>query len=531
MAIIVTRAGKGSALTWTEGDANITNLNNDKIESLLEDLTPQLGGDLDINGHTITSNSNGDIVLTPNGTGAVILDGNEFPQTQGENGQILVADGSGLLEWKQPERIMAYVYNADSVTINKGEPVYVFSAQGDQISVKRALNTGDATSAQTLGLANENIEATASGYVVCQGPLTNINTSTYTAGQALYLGSTAGSITTTKPYAPNHLVYLGFVEKVNGSSGRIYVKAQNGYELDELHNVNIDHNVSIANKDYLVYNSSNSLWENRQLDIVNDTTPQLGGSLDVNGQSIVSVSNGNIVLAPNGTGKVSVSSALEATGILSGLELTSSNSSGDEGGQINLAKAVTNTTLVGTGVTIDVYQNKLRFFEQGGTARGAYIDLTAASAGVGTNLLSGGGSSISTVIFSFSSPTLDTGSTYKCAVTELLDTGNIASVSSTYNFTLPAGTYLIFWQPQVYRAAGIDGSRNTGYAFTSISGDATISSLGTYEPASDTAAQDTSVWNSSKAYFTLTQTSTYKFTYTQTVTNQYPTLLTLQKVA
>lgn len=32
MATIVTRAGKGSALTWTEGDANITNLNNDKLE-------------------------------------------------------------------------------------------------------------------------------------------------------------------------------------------------------------------------------------------------------------------------------------------------------------------------------------------------------------------------------------------------------------------------------------------------------------------------------------------------------------------
>jgi hypothetical protein len=33
MSTIVTRAGKGSALTWTEGDANVTNLNNDKMES------------------------------------------------------------------------------------------------------------------------------------------------------------------------------------------------------------------------------------------------------------------------------------------------------------------------------------------------------------------------------------------------------------------------------------------------------------------------------------------------------------------
>ena len=38
--------------------------------------------------------------------------------------------------------------------------------------------------------------------------------------------------------------------------------------------------------------------------IVEDTTPQLGGSLDVNGQDIVSVSNGNITLTPNGSGVV-----------------------------------------------------------------------------------------------------------------------------------------------------------------------------------------------------------------------------------
>ena len=44
------------------------------------------------------------------------------------------------------------------------------------------------------------------------------------------------------------------------------------------------------------------------VNVVEDTTPQLGGSLDVNGQSIVSVSNGNITLAPNGTGKVIISS-------------------------------------------------------------------------------------------------------------------------------------------------------------------------------------------------------------------------------
>ena len=61
---------------------------------------------------------------------------------------------------------------------------------------------------------------------------------------------------------------------------------------------------------------------------------------------------------------------------------------GDEGGEIFLGKPVTNTSLNG-GVTIDIYQNKLRFFENGGATRGAFIEFTSAGSGVGTNILAG----------------------------------------------------------------------------------------------------------------------------------------------
>jgi len=62
---------------------------------------------------------------------------------------------------------------------------------------------------------------------------------------------------------------------------------------------------------------------------------------------------------------------------------------GDEGGEILLGKAATNTTLTGDGVTIDVYQNRLRIFEQGGDARGGYIDVSTLGNGVSTNLTPG----------------------------------------------------------------------------------------------------------------------------------------------
>lgn len=85
----------------------------------------------------------------------------------------------------------------------------------------------------------------------------------------------------------------------------------------------------------------------------------------------------------NGTASIT---ALTATGDVSaGGVLKSTQSSGDEGGQIDLTKSVTNTTIT-TGVSIDVYQDKLRFYETGGTNRGFYLDITGGGASAGTNL-------------------------------------------------------------------------------------------------------------------------------------------------
>jgi len=92
----------------------------------------------------------------------------------------------------------------------------------------------------------------------------------------------------------------------------------------------------------------------------------------------------------NDSGVLGANSGLsfnKSSGIFSTKQIIVTNSVGDEGGEILLAKPSTNTTLVGTGITIDAFQNKIRFFEQGGSARGAYIDLTECVGGAGTNLL------------------------------------------------------------------------------------------------------------------------------------------------
>ena len=77
MATIVTRTGKGSALTFAEGDANFTNLNNDKLESVIEDTAPQLGGDLDVNDNKIVSTNGSDVrILSDN---KLYLQGQQWP--------------------------------------------------------------------------------------------------------------------------------------------------------------------------------------------------------------------------------------------------------------------------------------------------------------------------------------------------------------------------------------------------------------------------------------------------------------------
>jgi hypothetical protein len=190
MASITTRAGKGDTLSFTEMDDNFTNLNTAKLESenagstgqiltrtstganwadaaaggianVVEDTTPQLGGSLDVNGNSIVSTSNGNIELTPNGsgnvyansmllrvgtgslfggvtsngahdlilntnsgtnsgsiqitdgvngnisiipngTGKVSISGIQYPTVNGTDGQVLTSNGSGAANWATP---------------------------------------------------------------------------------------------------------------------------------------------------------------------------------------------------------------------------------------------------------------------------------------------------------------------------------------------------------------------------------------------------------------------------------------------
>ena len=69
------------------------------LTDIVNDTTPQLGGNLDVNGNSIVSASNGNIAITPNGSGKVILDGLSFPTADGTSGQALTTDGGGNISF------------------------------------------------------------------------------------------------------------------------------------------------------------------------------------------------------------------------------------------------------------------------------------------------------------------------------------------------------------------------------------------------------------------------------------------------
>jgi hypothetical protein len=175
-----------------------------------------------------------------------------------------VLDIPVLVSGDAVDTIHLYGKNDQGSTIYKGQPVYINGANGANPLIKLASNTGERTSSKTIGLLSQDLSVNAFGYIITEGLLEGFNTSAGAAGDPMWLGTTGNIIygTGNKPYGNNHLVFLGFVLRSNNNNGKVYVKVQNGFEIEELHKV---YAINPSDKDTLVYNSGSGAWFARQL--------------------------------------------------------------------------------------------------------------------------------------------------------------------------------------------------------------------------------------------------------------------------
>ena len=273
MSTIVTRAGKGSALTWTEGDANITNLNNDKMEK----STPALAGNLDVGSYSITTTTtngtitiepngtgdlhvitdslrigdlnaearistygtgnlvlttnegndpdptitigngaNANITIAPTGTGYIILDGLNWPIADGTNGQVLQTNGSAALSFVTPSVAISTGVSGLGTSVATALAVAVGSS-GALITNGGALGTPSSGTVTNLtGTASININGTVGATTAAAGTFTALTANTSASLNGITEGALYDIGTAGGTQAPN--VANGNVQKITLNS-------------------------------------------------------------------------------------------------------------------------------------------------------------------------------------------------------------------------------------------------------------------------------------------------------------------------
>jgi hypothetical protein len=181
-------------------------------------------------------------------------------------------DNSGIVD--NTEAIIVTGRNTTGETLRRGTIIYISGSTGNRPNFVKAQANGEQTSAGTFGVITDDINNNSNGNCCVIGYLDNLDTrsnathpftnDTLNNGDTIYLSpTTAGFITNVKPSAPNHLVYLGKVTRTSPTNGTIVYRIQNGYELEELHNVAIS---GVADKELLIYDNASSLWKNKTLE-------------------------------------------------------------------------------------------------------------------------------------------------------------------------------------------------------------------------------------------------------------------------
>lgn len=344
---------------------------------------------------------------------------------------------TGATSANNAQVVRFYVKNATGSTIDAGKAVYVSGATGDNALISLASATSDPTSSKTLGLTLTSIANDALGYVVEAGYITGIDTTGVSAGSSVWLGNTPGSLVYTAPPAePSHAVYLGVVVREQQNNGSILVKVQNGYELNELHDV---FTTGVSTSLPLVYNAASDGWIAQALSSVGIADNAIVASKIAASQ----ITSGHILTGAVGSAALAdgavVSAAVAANAITSGHIAT---------GAVGSAQIAAGAVVAG-----DIAANAVT---SGNIAAGA-VGTAAISSGAATSgqLLQATGTGAA--IFATIPPGV---------------TVNISEFTATGTWTKPAGVSAVYVWLIGAGAGGPSGARATGTGTLATSGNA-----------------------------------------------------------
>lgn len=252
-------------------------------------------GDLTINGSTITAPSNADLTLTVAGTGQIVVDGT-LTATE------VISDLTGTIEFDAKA----------TEAITKGEAIYIAGIDGNTPTVALA-RANAAGTMPGFGIAAADIALNATGKITTFGSLTGLDAADFgetsiifALGDTVYISSAeAGKLTNVAPTGESNFIQnIGKIER-HSPTTNITIKVGGAGRSNATPALD-DGNIFIGNgSNQATTTSLQTQVESYSINnVVEDTTPELGGDLDVNGNSIVSASGGNISITPDTTGNI-----------------------------------------------------------------------------------------------------------------------------------------------------------------------------------------------------------------------------------
>ena len=240
----------------------------------------------DANAYRININPAAGYQITKNGTvySSLTKDGvtfpddsvqtTAFPPAGGTTSQYI--DGTGALQTfptvPSAGKTTMTAYNQTGATITKGSVVYISGSHGNDPQVSLSMANAELTSAFTIGVAQDNIANNSNGTILTGGLLENFATNGLGAdGTLLFLSSTvAGQMTATKQWSPNHYVKIGTVVRSHPTLGSVFIKVENGFQLDELSDCYVR---TPTNNQVLTFESSTGLWKDKSITTILGYTP------------------------------------------------------------------------------------------------------------------------------------------------------------------------------------------------------------------------------------------------------------------